>query len=365
MRLRAETKILKAKAECSLRRAVTAFNTLREDDGRATEVLLTTQHAFEMLLKAVLTQKALRVKSINVFDPKSRTSIGYEKCVKLGREHVPLSEEDAGTLRAIDALRDVEQHWHGIVSEAILYSHMRAAVTIFDDILQRFFGEQLADRLPARILPVSTEPPRDIQLLIDEEFTQVQRLLAPRRRGRAEAGARIRTLLALEAHTTEETVISERDVAQAARQIKAGSPRSAVFPALAPLDTNVDGEGLSLTLHFSRTGKGAPVHYVTEGVGAFGIQKVDLSAKYHMSRTDLAKKLGLRQQWERLKALRWHCDIDDEVDDDYHHAWRQQSTTIHGYSDRAYQKMKDALESPGFNLAQVLRDYRQSGRTHE
>ena len=360
MRLRADTKVLKTKAECSFRLAVTAFNTLEEDDGRATQVLLTTQHAFEMLLKAALTQKSLTVKAINVFDPKDGRSIGFEKCINLGREHVPLGEYDANTLRAIDALRDVEQHWHGIVSEALLYNHMRAAVTIFDGILKRSFNERIADRLPARVLPISTEPPRDIQLLIDEEFTQVQKLLAPHRKGRAEAAARIRTLLALQAHTSGEVVISEQDVAHVAKKVRDGSPRSEIFPDLSLLDMNVEGEGLSLELHFSRSGKGAPVKYVTEGEAAVGIEMRDLMAKYYLTPTQLSQKLGMSGQWEKLKALRWHCGIDDEVDDEYHHVWKRQSITIHGYSDRAYRKMKETLDSPGFDLTQIVREYRQA-----
>jgi hypothetical protein len=76
-KLRREARTLKAKALCSLRRAVTAFNSC-DDDGRTTCVLLHMQHAAEMLLKAIFVQKGVRV-----FDPNKRTSIGFEKCVNL------------------------------------------------------------------------------------------------------------------------------------------------------------------------------------------------------------------------------------------------------------------------------------------
>ncbi len=87
------------------------------------------QHAAEMLLKAVLVQKQVRV-----FDPGKYTSIGFEKCVKLAMQHAKIKEEEAGLLRAIDALRDAEQHWLIVVPEDVLFLHARGSVTIFDDL---------------------------------------------------------------------------------------------------------------------------------------------------------------------------------------------------------------------------------------
>jgi len=104
MKLRRETRILKDKAISSLRRATAAFNSY-DDDGRVTTVLLHLQHSFEMLLKAALVQRRVRV-----FDSRLGQSIGFEKCVNLGLEHLRLSDEEAGTLRTIDAFRDDEQH---------------------------------------------------------------------------------------------------------------------------------------------------------------------------------------------------------------------------------------------------------------
>jgi hypothetical protein len=68
-------------------------------------VLLHLQHAFEMLLKATLIEENVRV-----FDKREGRSLGFEKCVALGRERLPLLEEQAGLMRTINALRDDEQH---------------------------------------------------------------------------------------------------------------------------------------------------------------------------------------------------------------------------------------------------------------
>lgn len=159
--MRRESRILKRKAISSLRRAAQAFNTL-DDEGRHTSVLLHLQHAFEMLLKASLHERRVRIIS-----PQTGRSVGFEKCLNLGQMHLGMRKEDAGTLRAIDALRDDEHHFLGLVSEGILYAHLRAAITIFDRLLREVFGETLADHLPARVLPISTQPPQDLDVLIE------------------------------------------------------------------------------------------------------------------------------------------------------------------------------------------------------
>ena len=107
--MRRVSRALKSKAISSLKRGAGAFNGM-DDDGRQTAVLLHLQHAHEMLLKA-----ALRERGIDVFERSPRRSvgrsIGYEKCVRLAREHLGLSEDQQGTLRAIASMRDDEQHW--------------------------------------------------------------------------------------------------------------------------------------------------------------------------------------------------------------------------------------------------------------
>ena len=42
------------------------------------------------------------------------------------------TEEEAGTARAIDAMRDAEQHGHATFSEGLVYAHARAGVTLFE-----------------------------------------------------------------------------------------------------------------------------------------------------------------------------------------------------------------------------------------
>lgn len=196
MKLRREARNLKQKALSSLRRGLSAFNGY-DNDGRITTVLLHLQHACEMLLKAALVQSRT-----TIFDASGRT-FSLEKCANLAKQHCGITDGEAGLMRAIDSLRNAEQHWFLWIDEDVLYLHCRALVTAVDEILKRRFDDSLADHLPARVLPVSTQAPRDIDFIVDREFTKIGELLTPGRRARDEARGRIRALLAMEAHVVD------------------------------------------------------------------------------------------------------------------------------------------------------------------
>jgi hypothetical protein len=339
-----ETRRLKDKAVASLRRATAAFNGL-EDDGREATVLLFLQHAFEMLLKAALYQRGVRL-----FDRARGRSISFEKCVRLGREHLGLTEDQAGLLRTIDALRDDEQHWLGELSEGLLYVHARAAVTLSDDVLQAVFGERLAGRLPERVLPISTSPPSDLDVLIDEQYRQVQELLRPRRRQRTEARSLIRGLLAMEGHATEGVEVSERDVTRIERAARQGRPLKDVFPRLLDLGVATEGEGITVAVHFSKR-KGAPVRFIAadDPREAAAVRLVDLERKYHISPQELADKLGLSTA--KAAALRRYLGIADD-DDRYCHVFEFGSQKPRRYSDNALREMRRALDD-GVDIDEV------------
>jgi hypothetical protein len=329
--------LLKDKAISSLRRATAAFNGI-DDDGRQTAVLLHLQHAFEMLLKA-----ALREKNVKVFDSRTGRSIGFEKCLNLASEHLGLRAEQVGVLRAIDALRDDEQHYLSELTEALLYVHARGAVTLFDDILHEVFGARLADHLPERVLPISTSPPQDIQVLIGEQFNQVKELLRPGKRRRVEARAKIRALLAMEGHLSEEEApVSERDVNRVVRGMREGKQLSEVFPRLGRVGTEFSYDGPTLKVRFVRGG-GAPVTFIAadDPREAAAVREVDLQRKYYISKPELAERLGL--SGPRALALRRHLGIDG--DEDCVHVFDFDSQKHYRYSDNALRKMRKALES--------------------
>ena len=335
MKLKQEARVLKTKALQSFIASAEAFNSLR-DDARVTKVLLHLQHSFEMLLKAALVQAGK-----SVFDQATGRSVGFERCIGLAIADatINLAEADAGTLRAIDAMRDDEQHWFNVVSEQLLYLHVRAGVTLFDDLLQRVFGERLAGLFPERVLPVSADPPQDLILVVDDEYRQIQELLRPGRRARHEARARIRTLLAMEAHVEPETRVSSKDVDRVEKGVRSGDPRDKVFPRLSDVATAVDGQGITITVHFTKK-EGAPVCYVADGsTPAAAIRQIDLQNKYHWSPTELASALGV--SGPRAVALRRHLGIDD--DESCRHDFQFGSTRHRQYSDNALTEMREAV----------------------
>lgn len=336
VKLRREARSLKGKAVCSLRRALTAFNSC-DDDGRTTSVLLHMQHAAEMLLKAALVQKGMKV-----FDPNKRTSIGFEKCVNLATQHAKLTAEEAGLLRTIDALRDAEQHWLIVVPEDVLYLHARGLVTTFDDLLSRTLCDSLVNHLPGRVLPISTQPPIGFDLLVDREFNQVRELLQPGKRRRDEARGRIRTLLAMESHVVEGVDVSEADIDRVEKAIRGGKLRADVFPRLGTLDTQISGTGATISVRFTKKpGEGAPVRFIAadDPTDAAAVREVDLQRRFHLSRKDLAERLRLTTN--KSHALRQKLGIDS--DPQCMHTFTFGKSTHPMFSDNAFSRMRDAL----------------------
>lgn len=319
-----------------MRASIVAFNGL-DDDGRVTEVLLRMQHAFEMLMKAALNQQGT-----SVFDKKTGKSVGLDKALNLAAndQKIKLSTNEAGLIRTLDAMRDEEQHWYMNVDEAILYVHIRAGVTLFDDLLHRVFGERLGDHVPRRVLPVGAEPPKDFQLLVDEAFERVKELLKPGRRMGAQARADVRTLLAMEAHADPDSVVSDKDVTRVIRGIVDGKTRGQVFPKLSGVAADVTGSGMEVQVRFVKAG-GMPVTYVSDGADASAVRVVDLQKKYYLTATELALKLGVSPP--RALALRRHVGADDNPD--MSNIFHMGKVRYLGYSDNVVTAMRNAKDN--------------------
>jgi len=330
---------LKAKALASFRNGVTAFNGL-DEAGRVTSVLLSFQHSFEMLLKA-----ALEFKKVRVFDRRTGKSIGLESAVNLAQQTdgIKLSDDEAGAIRALDALRDAEQHWHVVIDEGLLYLYVRAGVTLFIDLLDRVFSEALSDSLPLRVLPISAEPPQDLELLVDREYERVAELLRPGRRATGEANARIRALLATEALADPSAAeVSESDVRRVAKGVREGKTRKQIFPKLTGYSTSVGGTGLTVEVRMVKAG-GLPVTYTSnDELEPAAIRTVDLEKKFYMGPYDLADRCGIHRS--KAIALRRHLGL-DENDDHYSHRFVFGNTKLLRYSDNARKAMMEARDS--------------------
>lgn len=334
MKLVRDARTLKSKAIASMRAGMSAFNSF-DDDGRVTAVLLHLQHACEMLLKAVLSQK-----KVPVFDKNTGKSLGFEKCLRICNSDYGLTTEEAGVMRAIDSMRDAAQHWYVFVAEDILYLNTRALITAFDAYLKRALNDELISYIPARVLPVSTMPPGDFEFLVDREYKLVAELLKPGRRARDEARARIRSMLAMEAIAVEEVDISERDIDRIEKAVKGGKEFVEVFPRLATVGTTTEGDGINMMVHFTKK-QGAPVRYIggDDPADAAAVRELDLQKKFHLSARHLAQKLGITVP--KASLLRKTLGID--TDAACTHVFVFDSQSIPRFSDNAYRNMKEWL----------------------
>lgn len=305
MKLKRDARTLKAKSMASLKRALEAFNN-HHDEGRPEMVLLLLQHASEMLIKALLVQKGQAV-----FDKEDGTSIGIKKALNIAQSKGWLNAEQAGAVRVVDAMRDQAQHWMIVVPEDTLYINARALITALDEMLANHFEDTLADNLPTRVLPLSTQPPPDFLMLVNREYGQIRDLLAPGRRACDEARGRITALLAMEAHISEEVAVTKKDLDRIETAIKSDTPLEQVFPRLMTLATNVEGEGPTLRVRISKSLDAPAIRYVSgdDPEGAAAIREVDLRKKYYLSPSKLAEKLQLSTS--KAKAVRDFLGIDE------------------------------------------------------
>jgi hypothetical protein len=181
--------------------------------------------------------------------------------------------------------------------------------------------------------------------LVDREYDHIAELLKPERRAGAEAAARVRALLAMEAHVVDDAEVSNTDVRRVVKGVRDGKARSQVFPKLGDVAASVAGEGLSVEVRFVKR-DGLPVQFVTDDdQDVAAIREVDLQKKYHRSATDLANAVGLTLP--RSSALRRHLGID--ADPTFVHTFAFKSQKLTYYSDNAFVKMRDAV-SGGIDL---------------
>ena len=194
--MKREARLLLDKGICSLIISVDHFNSSR-NAGRTTAVILMLHHAFEMLLKASLIQCG---GTITTKGKGEGETISFIDCVNRAHsgETRFLSEHQDVTLLEINSLRNAEQHYLVEIPEQKLYLSVQVGFTIFKDMLRDVFDRNLVDCLPKRVLPISTSPIVDIHTIYQDEVAAIRQLLAPGKRQRAKAKARLRSLAIME-----------------------------------------------------------------------------------------------------------------------------------------------------------------------
>lgn len=305
--MKKEARLLLEKGINSLVLSVEHFNR-PWDQGRTESVLVFLDHSFEMLLKAAILHRGGKIR-----ERRAKQTIGFDACVRraLSDGNIKfLTKEQALTLQAINSLRDAAQHHLLVLSEQHLYLHAQGGLTLFRDLLKSVFDRDLSKELPQRVLPISTEPPSDIETLFETEVNHIRTLLKPGSRRRVEAFSQLRGIAILEGAIQGERIQPGMgDLRRISSRIKSGESWDKLFPGVAAIEFTAKGYGPSLDLRISKKG-GIPVHIVPEGTrdaGVVAIKRVDELGFYNLSLTQIAGHVGLTPP--KTLALIRHLDL--------------------------------------------------------
>lgn len=323
------------------------------DEGRVDSVLILLNHAFEMLLKASIVERGGRIRK-----PRAEHTLGFDECVRKAYSDGEvrfIDEDQVLLLQAINGLRNAAQHHLLDLNEQLLYVNAQAGVTLFGDILQSVFSRELRELLPERVLPLSVVPPLDLETLFSTEVEQVKSLLAPGKRRRTEAHARLRALSILDsALQGSATQPSDRDLRDIATSISEGKTWDSIFSGVAAIELAPEGSGPTLALRITKR-EGVPIRLVREGEpGALvvGVRRVNELDYYSLGRNDIAEKIGLTQP--KTSALIWHLDI--QSTDDYFREIRIGASIHQRYSMSALDCLHKAAESE--DIESIWKAYR-------
>ena len=309
---------------------------------RADSVLILMDHAFEMLLKASIVHRGGRIR-----ERRAKQTIGFDACVRRGLsdgERRFLSEEQALTLQTINALRDAAHHYLLEISEQQLYLHTQAGVTLFADLLESVFEESLSEHLPDRVLPVTANPPQELDLLMASEVEQISALLEPGRRRRVEARSQARGLAIMEGSINGERLQpSNGELDKILDQIAAGRHWSEIFPGIAALRLDLDGGGIPFSLRIVKGEDATPIRAVSAmdepSAAVVAIKRVNETDFYSLGLYDLADKTGVG----RNKLLTVIQELDLQSDPEYFKVIRIGGVSFKRYSPKALDLLKKQL----------------------
>ncbi len=304
--MKKEAKVLLAKSIDSLFLAVEYFNR-PWDRGRPEAVLVLLDRSFELFLKAVIVHRGGKIR-----ESRAKETIGFDSCVRKCVSDPKLkciSEEEAITVQVINSLRDAAQHYLLEISEQQLYIYTQGGLTLYDTVLNTVFREPLKKYLPNRVLPISTDPPKDFATVITAEFKDIKALLAPGSRKQLDAQSRLRTFQIVEESLGgSRSQPGEPELRRLVREIVKGKTWQNIFPGLASLQLDTAGTGLSVSLRITKH-EGEPIQLVPEGTpGAtvVAIKRVNELSYYSLGLHDLSEKLGLtnNKMLSVVRALR-------------------------------------------------------------
>lgn len=326
-------------------------------DGRTHSVLILLDHSFEMLLKAGILNRGGKIRQRN-----RKETIGFDACLRkaLSDNSIKfLKEDEVLALQALNGLRDAAQHHLLDISENQFYVHVQSGVTLYRQLLSRVFTEEIADKLPKRVFPVSLSIPADIETFFDKEIEEIRKLLSPKKRRRVEAKARLKSLVILdEALKGAKVQPSDSDLDKMLKQIACESDWAKLFEGVASVRIEVDGVGPTIALRFSKK-EGIPVTVVpkgTPGASVVGVKRVNELDYYSLNFSDLKSELGLNSF--HLHALIWYSRI--QQCQECYKLFKIGKQEVTRYSPKALDRMKKCLSQT--EIQTVLDEFKRYRR---
>lgn len=347
-----EAEMYKEKATDSIVLVVEFFNR-PHDTGRLASVLIHLNHAIEMLLKSILLEHDQDIRKDNGHTKK------LSKCISLlhgGTRIDPsldiLSEDEKTSLEEIATHRNEAMHGNSVIGEQLLYAYTRSGISIFDSLLDEEYDESLNDYLPNRVLPISGMALKHLDLIYQEETSEIRELLD--QGARAAARARARALeISNRTQKDEDEPPSDDELDDILSDLESGEEFDSVFPGVSNLQFGVEGEGPTIKLKFTRS-EGRPVHHVSDESEAddyvIGYREVNPFDRYSLGIYDLADKIEERYSGpkEVTRANAWAMvrKIGIQGDEDFHKELTTPSgSTKDCYTPKAIDRVVEAIES--------------------
>jgi len=353
--MKKEARLLKSKAIASLLLCIDHFNRV-SNTGRVEAVLMFLDHAFEMLLKASILERGGRIR-----ESRQKNTIGFDECVRKALSDGKLkflTTNQALVLQTISGLRNAAQHHLLDLSEGHLYLQAQSGVTLFRDVLKDVFGEELGEFLFDRALPVSTIAPTDSITLFAKEMKEVAKLLAPKKRKRTEAEARLRGLAIVDGSLRGEKIQpGAADLRRIGRAVADGGALEDVFPGIASVEFTTEGSGPTLSLRIAKRGD-IPIVLVPEGTpgaSVVAVRRVDELGFYSLGHKQLAEHVGLSPS--KLTATVWYLNLQE--DPECFKEVRIGKSIFKRYSQHAIERVRQAVESKGTD--EIWRAWRNRG----
>jgi hypothetical protein len=347
-----KAKMFLSKAFDSLITSIECFNKI-SDVGRQTSVLILLNHAFEMLIKA-----SIIARDGTIIDKGEDTSYSFDKCLRIAHTTNSvkfLSEEQVLFLQTLNALRDSAHHYLIDISEQLLYLQAQGSITLFQDILKSIFDINLQDKLPSRVLPISTLPPLDLISIFENDINQIKGLLASGKRKSIQAMAKLSSLIIVENALNGKTGQPRiKDLRKVSKQLKQGVNWTDIFQGVSSINISPNEGSNVFNLRITRS-QGIPVTIVPEGTKnatVIAIRKVNDTDYYSLGRNGLAEKCGVTTS--KMSALIWHLKLKEDPE-----CFKQikiGKSVFERYSPKGLDELKKELEK--VNLDEIWSKYK-------